>query len=202
MPRGSDKVAAYFGAGQVGNWPASESICYDFTLAEAERRSNRKAVQELHSIGPPPHTAQQVLVQRKWLTRFVGMVRGMSMWRFSRIIVSGPESSILDLPNILRGTLFSTQAMWEEVSTLDLTNIVPVLQMPVVFLIGRHDHVIAPETSVAYFNMLSTSSKRLVWFEESAHGPPFEEPEKFNSLIEQFGRAIRLATPVALVSTG
>lgn len=180
-----EKVAAYVGAGQIGDWLASEAICYDFTLAEAGRRGNRKALRQLRAIGSPPHTVRKVLVQRKWLTRFVGMGRGMSMWRLSRIIisVSGPESSILDLPNILRGRVFSTCAMWDEVSALNLVKSAPVLRMPVFFFIGRHDHVIAPETSVAYFNVLTAPSKMLVWFEESAHEPPFEEPSKFNAAM-------------------
>lgn len=67
---------------------------------------------------------------------------------------------------------------------------VPELQMPVVFFIGRHDHVIAPETSVAYFDMLAAPSKRLVWFEESAHEPPFEEPAKFNAAMANLVRSI------------
>jgi pimeloyl-ACP methyl ester carboxylesterase len=129
-----------------------------------------------------------VLVQRKWLTRFVGMVRGMSMWRFSRIIIGGPESSVLDLLNILQGTLYSTYAMWDEVSALNLVKAARVLAMPVFFFIGRHDHVIAPETSVAYFDMLIAPSKRLVWFEESAHEPPFEEPAKFNAAMVELVR--------------
>jgi pimeloyl-ACP methyl ester carboxylesterase len=184
------KVSAYVGSGQVGNWPASEAICYEFTLAEAERRGKRKALRELRAIGPPPHTGQRQMVQGKWLTRFVGMVRGMSMWRLSRIIISGPESSVLDLLNILRGTLFSTYTMWEEVSALNLIEAAPVLEIPVFFFIGRHDHVIAPRTSTAYFDVLTAPSKKLVWFEESAHEPPFEEPAKFNAVIVELVRPI------------
>jgi len=183
-----EKVAAYAGAGQVGDWPASEVMCYEFTLTEAERRGNRKALRELRAIGPPPHTGQRQMVQGKWLTRFLGMVRGMSMWRLSRIIIGGPESSVLDLPNVFRGTLFSTYTMWEEVSALNLIEAAPVLAMPVFFFIGRHDHAIAPETSVAYFEALSAPSKRLVWFEDSAHEPPFEEPAKFNAAMVELVR--------------
>jgi pimeloyl-ACP methyl ester carboxylesterase len=187
-----EKVAAYVGAGQIGDWPASEVICYDFTLAEAERGGNHKALRQLRAIGPPPHSGRKVVVQRKWLTRFVGMVRGMSMWRLSRIILSGPESSLLDLLNILRGTLFSTHAMWGEVSSLNLLKSAPVLQMPVFFFVGRHDHVIAPEISVSYFDMLSAPSKKLVWFEESAHEPAFEEPARFNAAMEELLRPVLL----------
>jgi pimeloyl-ACP methyl ester carboxylesterase len=70
--------------------------------------------------------------------------------------------------------------MWAEISVLNLTTIVPTLQMPVFFFIGRHDHVIAPETSAAYFEALTALSKRFVWFEKSAHEPPVEEADKFN----------------------
>ena len=47
-----EKVAAYCGAGQLGNWPASEATSYQFTLAEAERRRNQRALRELLDIGP------------------------------------------------------------------------------------------------------------------------------------------------------
>ena len=80
--------------------------------------------------------------------------------------------------------------MWEEVSALNLLNAAPVLQMPVFFFIGRHDHVIAPKTSVAYFERLSAPSKRLLWFEESAHEPAFEEPAKFNAAMADLIRPI------------
>ena len=184
------KVAAFVGAGQVGDWPASELKCYEFLLGEAERRGNRKALRELRAIGPPPHTGQKQMVQGKWQTRFLGMVRGMSMWRLSRIILGGPEFSVFDLPDVLRGTLFSTYTMWEEVSALNLVKAAQVLAMPVFFFIGRHDHVIAPETSVAYFGALNAPSKRLVWFEESAHEPPFEEPARFNASMVKLVRPI------------
>ena len=188
-----DKISAYVGAAQVGDWPASEAICYAFTLAEAERRGNRRALRELRAIGPPPHTGQRQMVQGKWLTRFVGMVRGMSLWRMSRIILAGPECSIFDLRNILRGTQSSTYTMWAEVSALNLISAAPVLKVPVFFFLGRHDHVIAPKTSVAYFDMLTAPSKKLVWFEESAHEPPFEKPAKFNAAMTELVRPILAA---------
>jgi pimeloyl-ACP methyl ester carboxylesterase len=180
------KVAAYVGTGQIGDWPASELASYAFVLAEAERRNHHRALRELHAIGNPPHTFDQMLIQRKWLTGFVGIVRGMSMWRFSRIVLGGPEASIMDLPNILRGCLWSPKVMWTEISLLDLTKAVPALQMPVFFFIGRHDHVVAADTSAAYFEALSAPSKQFVWFEESAHEPAVEEADKFNAAMTEW----------------
>src|SRR6185503_4921095 len=135
-----EKVAAYVGTGQIGDWPASEVLSYAFILAEAERRNNRKALKELRDIGAPPYSARAMMVQRKWLVRFVGIARGMSLWKFFQITLGGPESSIFDLPNILGGSLFSANAMWDEVSALNLLKAVAALQMPAFFFIGRHDH--------------------------------------------------------------
>ena len=189
-----EKVAVYVGTGQIGDLQASELSSYAFVLAEAERRQNRKALKELRTIGAPPYIRKTVLastwVQRKWLTRFVGLARGISFWRFFRIVLSGPEASIFDLPNILRGMLFSTNTMWTEISALNLVKTVPALRMPVFFFIGRHDHVIAAETSAAYFDMLTAPSKKFVWFEESAHEPPVEEPAKFNAAMVELVRPI------------
>jgi pimeloyl-ACP methyl ester carboxylesterase len=132
------------------------------------------------------------MAQRKWLWRFVNVVRGMSRWAFLRIVISRPECSIMDLPNILRGALFSAHSMWEEVSKLNLVKAAPALKMPVFFFVGRHDHVVAPEISVAYFDALQAPSKKLVWFEESGHCPPFEETAKFNQTMAELVRPVGL----------
>lgn len=113
----------------------------------------------------------------------------MSLWRFFRITLGGPEASMLDLPNILRGLMFCAR-MWPEVSALNLVNAVPALQKPMFFFIGRHDHVVAAETSVAYFDMLTAPSKNFVWFEDSAHEPPVEEPAKFNAAMAELVRPV------------
>ncbi len=178
-----EKVSAYVGTGQVGDMEASGRICYEFTLGEAERRNKRNAARQLRSIGPPPHTAQKVFVQRKWLWRFVSVVRGLSRWQFLRFMLSRPECSVVDLPNLRRGFRFSACSTWEEVAKVNLASMAPTLKTPVFFFIGRHDHVIAPEVGVAYFDALQAPSKKLVWFEESGHSPPFEEPAEFNQAM-------------------
>jgi pimeloyl-ACP methyl ester carboxylesterase len=183
-----EKVAAYAGAGQVGNWPASERASYAFALGEATRRHHHKALKELRAIGPPPYAARAKMVQGKWLGRFLGFVRGMPLWKFVRIVLGGPEASILDVLNIMRGMQFSQDTMWADVSVLDLTTAVPTLRVPVFFFLGRYDHVIAADTSADYFQVLTAPAKRLVWFEESAHEPPFEEPAKFNRAMVELVR--------------
>jgi pimeloyl-ACP methyl ester carboxylesterase len=185
-----DKVAAYVGTGQVGDWPASEASSYAFVLTEAVRRGNRRALKQLRAIGPPPYGYRSMELKSKWLVRFAGVARGIPLWKLLRISLAGPESSILDLPGIMRGMLFSTRTLWPEASRLNLVEAVPALPMPVFFFIGRHDHVVAAETSGAYFERLRAGAKTLVWFEESAHEPGLEEPAKFNAAMAELVRPL------------
>jgi len=182
------KVAAYVGSGQVGDWAAAESSSYAFTLAEAQRLKKRQAVKKLRAIGPPPYAAKCVWTERICLARIEGQMSVRFAWKTWGVVLGRPESSILELPRILRGWRFSLDAMWAEVSTLNLMQLAPALQTPVFFFLGRRDHWVPPETSVAYFDVLTAPSKRLVWFEESGHEPFVDEADKFNAAMAEMVR--------------
>ena len=185
-----EKVSAYVGSGQIGDWVAAESASYAFTLSEAERLGNRRALKALRAIGPPPYGAESLWTERMWLNRFEGRLNTKTLWSFARIFLGGPESSIVDVPNLLRGFRFSIDAMWPAVSRLNLFERVPALRMPVFFFLGRQDHWVPPETSVAYFDVLAAPSKRLLWFEESGHEPFADEPDKFNTSMVELVRPV------------
>jgi pimeloyl-ACP methyl ester carboxylesterase len=183
-----EKVAVYVGSGQIGDAAAGESASYAFALAEAQRLGKQRALKKLRAIGPPPHTADELWTQRLTLSRLEGRMRPTALWKLGRAVLGGHESSILDLPSTMRGFRFSLGAMWTEVSRLNLIELVPALQVPVFFFLGRNDHWVSAEMSVAYVNALTAPSKRLVWFEESGHEPFVDEPTKFNALTAELVR--------------
>jgi pimeloyl-ACP methyl ester carboxylesterase len=183
-----EKVAAYVGSGQIGDWAAGESSSYAYALAEAERRDDRKLLEKLRAIGPPPHDAKSLWTERTSLQRLEGKLDAKVLWTVGRIVLGRPEAAIFDLPNMLRGFRFSLGAMWAEVSKLNLAEVAPTLQVPVFFFLGRRDHWVAPEVSVAYFDALIAPSKKLVWFEESGHEPFVDEPARFNAAMLELVR--------------
>ena len=173
------KVAAYVGCGQLGDWAASEEAAYDYTLAEAERQDNRKAVAELRQIGRPPYSAEALWTQRTWAQRLEGQLSPSAMLGMARAFVGPAEASLFDLRGVLRGFRFSLDAMWDEVSRIDLTSRVPELQMPLFLLLGRNDHWVAPAISRAFFETVRAPRKAIVWFEHSGHEPFVDEPDAF-----------------------
>ena len=70
-------------------------------------------------IGPPPYPAKSVFVERTAVTRLDGQMRLGILWRAGRALFGRPESSILDLPNLVRGFGFTLDAMWAEASKLN-----------------------------------------------------------------------------------
>ena len=71
-----EKVSVYVGIAQVANVPQGRRLSYDFTLSEAKKRNNAKAVSELMAIGPPPYdSVDEKLTTGKWVERFGGMFR-------------------------------------------------------------------------------------------------------------------------------
>ncbi len=180
-----DKVSAYVGSGQVGNWAAAEDASYAYALGEARRQHARAIEKKLVTIGPPPYDTKRLVIERSLVMQLDRRV-ARAMWDTARAFVAEPEASLLDLRATFRGFKFTLDAMWAECMKVDLRERAPALRMPVFFFLGRQDHWILPETSVAYFDMLTAPSKQLVWFEESGHEPFVDEAAKFNAeMIER-----------------
>ena len=192
-----EKVAAYVGSGQYGDAAAGEAASYAYALAEAQRRGKRRALKKLRAIGPPPHTAKQLMTERTLVTRLEGGMRPGAWWGLVRVALGVRESSIVDLRRIVRGFRFSLDAMWAEASQLNLLELAPVLEMPVFFFLGRNDHWVPPEVSVAYFEALNAPLKKLVWFEQSGHEPFADEPAKFNAAVAELIPPVLRTDPLA-----
>ncbi|HEU0029162.1 MAG TPA: alpha/beta hydrolase [Kofleriaceae bacterium] len=192
-----DKVAAYVGSGQYGDARAADLASYRYALAEAHRQGRRKALAELVALGPPPFDTDRLMRERMWVQRLDGQLKPRVLWKYTRAALAGSESSIFELPATYRGFRWSLDALWAEASALDLRVRAPRLEVPVFFFLGRKDRWVPPETSVAYFELLSAPSKQIVWFEESAHEPFVDEADKFNASMIELVRPVAAARSAA-----
>jgi pimeloyl-ACP methyl ester carboxylesterase len=188
--RHPDKVAVYVGAAQIGDWAVAEAASYAFALAEAQRLDDQHTLRQLRAIGPPPYPSNGVFTERRCIQHLVGDMSLRTLVASGRALLGRPEHSILDLPNIVRGFRFSMDAMWPEVSRVNLLRMAPGFDMPVFFFLGRRDHWVPPETSIAYYDALRAPSKTLIWFENSGHEMFVDEPAKFNAAMLEMVRPV------------
>lgn len=184
-----EKVSVYIGGAQIADAAAAEAASYALAVGAAKKQANRRALKKLREIGPPPYDGKAVMTERTTMQRLEGQLSLRAMWGMLRVLFSG-ESSLLDAPAFYRGFRFSLDAMWAETSALDLNKLVPKLDVPVFFLLGRNDRWVPPETTVPYFEALQAPSKTLVWFEKSGHEMFVDEPERFNEVMRSVVRPL------------
>jgi proline iminopeptidase len=182
-----DHVAAYVGTGQVANVPTAELLSYQYALSEAEKRNHQQAITEIKAIGEPPHTVSEMLTSRKWVERFGGSFHGdMDMGNLIWAALQTSEASWWDIIQFGRGNAFSLEHLWPEFRTFKLGEHYLEFDVPIFFLLGRYDWQVPAIVAADYFEKLEAPYKELIWFEQSGHNPPFEEPEKFvSTLVEK-----------------
>lgn len=179
------KVAAYVGVAQIADMPHGDQLSYGFALAEAKRRGNAKAVSELEEIGPPPYSPiDERLAVGNWVERFGGVFHaGLSTGKLIWAALGTDEANLIDLVKFGQGNRFSLELLDPEISRLDLIQQYRSFEVPIFFLLGRYDRHVPAGLAARYFDTITAPCKQLVWFGQSAHNPPFEEPDKFNQLL-------------------
>jgi pimeloyl-ACP methyl ester carboxylesterase len=189
VSRYPELYSCYVGIGQVGTMAEGEAASYRWTLDQARRRGNRRAVDALVAMGPPPYDGdwrKKTITQRGYLARFGGEVHQSRFGASGRVVnglLFSREYTLTDRVNVIRGILGSMRLLWPELLGVDLFESAPEIKVPVFLIEGRHDHECPSEIAERYFNALKAPTKELIWFDRSAHLPNAEEPDLFNKIM-------------------
>lgn len=92
--------------------------------------------------------------------------------------------------NIWRGKSFVNKTM-QNIFTFNAFETVQSVDVPVYFLAGRYDYTCCYELQKEYFDFLNAPRKDFYTFENSAHSPLFEEPEKSEEIIKSIKKPCR-----------
>jgi len=105
---------------------------------------------------------------------------------FSRGALRDPNSAYADFyySVALQTPLELAMRIVDEQAKIDHIPVLPTLKMPVLAAYGRHDPYY-PITLAEYI-AANTPNGRHVVFEESAHAPHYEEPDRFCAVIRDF----------------
>ena len=177
---------AYIGVGQVVNMQENERVSLQFAIEMAEKDNNKKATTELKGILPypsPKSTLQQLYTSRKWMTYYGGEVYGHHDANTIFEGVANGSNPLYDVKKTEAGTSFSMETLWAQFLKTDFPHSITELKIPVYFFLGKHDYNVRYMLAEDYLQKLRAPSKKLVLFDNSAHLPPFEEPEKFVAVM-------------------
>lgn len=180
-----EKVSAFIGVAQLVSLLKAQQAQYDFVSAEAVRRKDESTLARLREIGPPPNETIDQQVAMEDLADQYGAVFHNKPCQIC-LIIQGMFTGLVtpwEFISIHRGIHASLGAMTPELLSLDLERSVPSVDVPVFFFLGRFDRHIDSTIAADYFQTLRAPSKQLIWFDNSAHNVPFEEPELLNETV-------------------
>lgn len=179
---------AFIGTGQMVAFLENDRICYDFALRLAAERGDTKQVEKLKQQGLPPYYGNDVFWKSATylgdLSNYMNQNPAIANARFHTLQdIASSEYGLYDKVNFVRGLLDTFGVVYQQLWDVDFRKQATRLEVPVYFLIGRHDVNASPKLTEEYFNLLTAPHKELIWFERSGHVPWMNESGGFIDAI-------------------
>jgi pimeloyl-ACP methyl ester carboxylesterase len=181
---------AYIGVAQISNQLESERLAYEYMLKQFRENGNREMARKLEAA---PVTTTEGTPDAYLAVRDAGMHSlGIGTTHDMKSVVSGiflpslqsRDYTFSEKVNMWRGKSSSgVSSLWDEMIATDLSQQLPELHIPVYFFHGIYDYTCSYTEAKAYFEKLEAPVKGFYTFEQSAHSPLFEEPEKMQKIL-------------------
>ena len=181
---------AFIGTGQMVAFTENDLICYNFALNLARERGNSQKIEKLEKQGPPPYYDKDVAwKQITYLADTYAYMNqnpqisdnGTNTFRD----LAAPEYGLYDKVAWFLGIVDTLGIVYPQLWDIDFRAQAAKLDVPVYFLIGRHDINAPVELTEEYYNLLEAPHKELVWFENSGHNPWVSESGRFMQVIRE-----------------
>jgi len=180
------KLYAYVGVGQVADVPESEKRSYAWALRQAKARHVAKAVAELEKLGPPPRASAPVFTPRDWMEKLGGSFHAdMGYMTLVARSLRQPETNWRDMVAFQSSGAYSNPMLMTEFSNFVIDDRPRTYAVPIFLLSGRYDEQSEASVARGFFDKITAPREAFVWFENSAHNPPFEEPRAFTDWISE-----------------
>ena len=180
---------AYIGIGQVAQQDRSERLAYTYMVEEFNKSNDKKMIRQLKkfTIDTSGDISMKYLagVRSSGMNKLgIGVMRSMpSMLDFVAIVLRFKGYTFFEKLKFAKGSSFSLKCLCDCFLHMDLIEQVPSLQVPVYILQGMHDYQTSYVVAKDFVMVLKAPIKGFYTFENSAHSPCFEEPEKMCDIL-------------------
>ena len=175
---------AYISVGQVVDGEESHKIQREFLLSEATKRNDTALLSKLNQ---PDFTSFE-----NYLFKYGGELKHETS--FAPLVITGlfsTEYTFRDALNVAKGPQFCGKYMKYNAINGSIMSTIKRYEVPVFFLTGTHDYTTPFPLIKQYCDSIQAPFKQIVWFNESAHFPFYEEPKKFDSVMIQILNSVK-----------
>jgi len=188
--RAPEKYNAYVGVAQVANQTESEKQAYSFMLEQYMETGNEKKLRKLWKYPVLTSDTDMLLAFAGSLLRDESMHElGIGTTRSMKSVISGVfvpvwksrAYTLREKANVWRGKAFLARRtdLRRRMLTARPEDEILALKIPAYFIGGRYDLTVSRDLAKRYLGLLSAPVKGFYTFEDSAHSPMFEEPQRF-----------------------
>jgi pimeloyl-ACP methyl ester carboxylesterase len=181
---------AYLGESQMSSQLRSEQLAYEFMLQQFKAKGNLLMVKKLEAapVTMADGTPDGYIKLRDPAMHLLGIGTTHDMDSvFTGIFLPSlaiREYTLKEKVNMWRAkSQAGVSIVWNEMLITDLSLKAPELEIPVYFFHGIYDYTCSYPLAKEYFEKLQAPVKGFYTFENSAHSPMFEEPEKFRQTL-------------------
>lgn len=184
-----ERYHAYFGIGQVCHQLKSERLAYDYLISEARSAGDTKTVNGFTAYDKNaadfPSNDYLLKVRTLGMNKYgVGIKhKDISMFDIAKDLLYYQGYTLGEKLNYLRGTMFSLR-MFDEIIDDNLFETSTRFEIPVYIIQGKYDYQVSYQLAKEYMDSITAPQKAFFTFEESAHSPNMEEPERFVKVIK------------------
>lgn len=186
---------AYIAMGQIVNQRKSERIAYDFMLTGYARLNDQKSLKSLEKYRGLESDPDLIAFYNSATRDILMHELGIGTMRSMRSVFKG---IFLPVWNCRAYTLKEKYTIWKskigflpktnlktETLTTNFIELYPKIDIPIYFISGKYDLTVNIDVSKDYYNRLVAPLKGFYTFGNSAHGPLFEETERFREILER-----------------
>ena len=183
---------AYIGMAQMSYQLKSEKLAYEYMLQQYKASSNTDMVRKLEAApvtmtGGTPDT-YLTLRDPAMHSLGIGTMHEMNSVFTGLFLPSlqSPEYTVSEKFHTWTAKAQSGVALlWDDMLTTDLSKQVTTFDLPVYFFGGIYDYTVSYTLAKDYFEKIQAPVKGFYTFEQSAHSPIFEEPQKVLTILLQ-----------------
>ncbi len=185
---------AYIGIGQISYQIQSEQIAYEYALEYYRQNGDTSMAKKLEAA--PPTLTVPLPANYEALRDAYMHGAGIGTTRDMKSVIAGiflpswqfREYTLGEKVNLWRGKFHSRSrefSLWDKMQVTDMTQQVTEFEVPVYFFHGKYDYTCAYPLAKDYFEKINAPIKGFYTFEQSAHSPMFEEPEKMLKIFQE-----------------
>ena len=187
-----DRYFAYIGQAQMVNQRKSELLAYEYMLQQFRAAGNAEMVRKLEAApvtmenGAPAGYLQ--IRDEAMHSLGIGTTRDMDSVITGIFLPSWltRDYTLAEKINLWRGkTQAGVSVLWDTMTTTDLAQQLTGFSIPIYFLSGRYDYTCSYTLARDYLEKIQAPVKGFYTFEQSAHSPMFEEPEKMQRILRE-----------------